>query len=171
MGRDLPVVERVKSVAAQIMAFVLIVAALAFVFTKLWPSDLDLTIAAQRDTVRITDTVIAVRTDTLRVRLAAKARTDTLVQVVNDTVVQVRDSLVTVPAEIPERIRACDCALQAALDVIAADSAGLRALRNLNVSLTKKADRRFGLAVTYGPSCNTSGCDLRVTLGASYRIR
>lgn len=129
-------------------------------------SKADAKIQALRDTVRITDSVIAVRTDTLRIRLAAKLRTDTLVRIVSDTQVLVRDSLITVPPEIPERINACDCALRAALDVIAADSAGLRSRDGLIRALSKEPRVTKYAGIGYDPIDKSAS----VTAGGSINL-
>lgn len=57
----------------------------------------DAKVVALVDTVRITDSVAVVRTDTVRVREKAKARIDTIVQIVDNSTVIVRDTVTLEP--------------------------------------------------------------------------
>lgn len=117
-------------------------------------------IAALRDTVYITQVQRKIVAETVLIKLKAKQRTDTLVQIITDTqiVVQrdgttVKPETVTVLAPIVERIRACDEFAASCQRQLAADSALIRAQANLIRELKPSpCGRKCGFLLGVGAS-------------------
>jgi hypothetical protein len=160
----------------QILGFIVVVLAgslLAYGLAQHMRRD-DARLIALRDTVRLTDSVRTVVAETVKVKLAAKLRTDTLVQVLTDTQLVVRrepaapPETVTVLAEISERIRACDAFASSCRLQLAADSSEIRALKTLVAA--SKPSPRWALTIGPGYGCSSRGCGLELAVGITYRI-
>lgn len=137
---------------------------LAYAAIRSFPSDLDLELFAARDTVRITDSIRIVTTDTLRIREKAKHRVDTLVRVESDTTLIVNDSLVVVPPLVVERI-VTDSALIATLyQGRQNDSAAIVALKRITNAPPPRVEKWAGIG--YDPL----GKYASVTAGATLNL-
>lgn len=135
----------------------------------------DAKIVALRDTVRISDSVIVVRTDTVVARQRVVTRWDSVVRTVTDTqVVILRDSLppdtVTVPLEVIAKDRAKD-ALIAGLYGRDSTQEWRIATRDklYTLGLQKANGPRWGYGVTIGYGCGENDCGPQGTVGISYQ--
>jgi hypothetical protein len=159
--------------AGPIAGLVVLGIVLAFLFTSCQKlADLDVELGEARDTVVVTKEVIRYRTDTLKVWLSKKARVDTLVRVQSDTTLLVRDSLIVVPPLVVTRIVTSDSALRSALGVIAADSAGFRAIERAHaLELRRASAPRWGVGATIGYGCSPFACGPTVNVGLTYQAK
>jgi hypothetical protein len=135
---------------------------------------MDLELMAYRDTVRITDSVLVVRAETVTVRQKAVTRWDSIVRTVTDTqVVVLRDSLppdtVVVPREVIAKDRAKDSLITALYQHDTTQQWRIATRDKLIRELGKKS-RPYSIAATLGYVCHRS-CGLGLAVGLSYRIR
>jgi hypothetical protein len=108
----------------------------------------------KRETLTVTRAAIA---ETVKVKLAAKVRTDTLVQVVSDTQVVIRETpaappeTVVVAPRIVGRITACDAFASSCQRQLSADSALIAGLRHqINVTpKPQKCGRKCGATLGF----------------------
>lgn len=173
--------------AGAVMGLVVLGLALAVLFSScMGRQDQSTDLRALRDTVRITDSVIVVRTETVvkyqrrvdTVRAASDAL-DSAVIILNDSTAIVQDTgRVELPPLVIANIRALRVTVATQDSLILAlyqrDSTQqwrIATRDKLIAELGRQAHRRFSWSMTVGPSCNQNGCDLRVTFGPSYRIR
>lgn len=121
---------------------------------------------AARDTMRVVQIQRDTVTVTIRVQEKAKARIDTLVRVVNDTQLVVRDSIVTVPPLVVERI-----VTDSSLILSYKEDRRLDSLWHIqDAKLPHKPESPWGIGATCGVDpFNTSGP--RCTIGVTYRAR
>lgn len=133
---------------------------LALAFTSCKPKPIETLIVEK---VRV-DSIFAVRVETLTVRLREKARVDSLVRVVNDTTLLVRDSLVVVPPLVVSRITVCDSTLVASLRVGSVDSARVKIRDQIISAKASRVERWAGIG--YDPIEKYGS----VTMGASVNL-
>jgi pyridoxine 5'-phosphate synthase PdxJ len=103
----------------------------------------DARLQAAVDTVRITDSVRSVVSETVKVKLAAKLRMDTIVRLVTDTQLVIqreRPETVTVAPEIVQRIASCDAFSSSCRLQLRADSNEIHALKHL-INVTPKPSK------------------------------
>lgn len=164
---------------------VLVGCALAYAMTKAFPTDLDLELFAQRDTIRITDSVIVVRAETVTVRQrrvdTVKVRSDsldTIVQIVDDSTVSLPDTVAVVPPLLLADLAANRATVKEQASLIvglyAHDTTRLWQLDSWQKyarTLEKvPKDHPWALGGTVGYGCNVKGCGAGGTVGLSGHI-
>lgn len=149
---------------SQILTVLVVVLVGAFILRDALRPESPVQIAA-RDTMRIIEVRRDTVRDTIRVKEKAKARVDTLVRVVNDTQIVVRDSLVTVPALVVERI-VTDSSLIASYRV----DRRLDSLWHIqDAKLPHRPPRKWSLGAAAGYACTDKGCGPGIALGLTWR--
>lgn len=131
-------------------------------------------IAAARDTMRILEIRRDTVRDTIRVRERAKARVDTLVQILTDTQLVVRNTpaaapeTVTVRPQIVDRIR-----VDSALIVSLREDRRLDSLWHVKAATipAPRSESPWGVGLAIGYGCGERGCGAQLTAGLTYRAR
>lgn len=128
--------------------------------------------AALRDTVRIVDSVFALRAETVTVRQRAVTRYDTIVRVASDTQYLVRDSLVTVPVEVIQRDVAKDSLIVALYQKDTTWQWRMDTHRRMYQAEIRQANApRWGVGATLGYGCSARGCGPTLAVGLTYQAK